>query len=93
MDGEAIVSVAVPVLVGAALLAAALAVLRLARGPTQADRVIALDLLMAVAVVLCIAAALASGSTGFLDVALVLALVGFIGTVGWARVVERAGPR
>lgn len=62
---------------------------RLLRGPTGADRVIALDLLFAIAVVLCICAALASGSTGFLDVAIGLALVGFVATIAWARLIER----
>jgi multicomponent Na+:H+ antiporter subunit F len=62
---------------------------RLLIGPTSADRVIALDLLFAIGIVLCICAALASGSTGFLDVAIGLALVGFVATIAWARLIER----
>ena len=62
---------------------------RLLVGPTKADRVIAFDLLFAVAVVLCICASLASGSTAFLDVAIGLSLVGFLATIAWARLIDR----
>ena len=72
------------------LVAAAMAgFYRLLAGPTKADRVIAFDLLFAVAVVLCICASLASGSTAFLDVAIGLSLVGFLATVAWARLIDR----
>jgi multicomponent Na+:H+ antiporter subunit F len=62
---------------------------RLLTGPTRADRVIGLDLLFAVAVVLSICAALASGSPAFLDVAIGLSLVGFVATIAWARLIDR----
>ena len=62
---------------------------RLLAGPTRADRVIALDLLFAIAVVLCVCASLASGSTAFLDVAIGLSLVGFLATIAWARLIDR----
>lgn len=68
---------------------------RMLRGPSQADRVVALDVLFAVAVLLSIAAALMTGRTAFLDVALGLALVGFVGALAWARLIDRqsAGDR
>ena len=62
---------------------------RLLAGPSRADRVIAFDLLFAVAVVLCISAALASGNAAFLDVAIGLSLVGFLATIAWARLIDR----
>ena len=62
---------------------------RLLAGPTRADRVIAMDLLFAVAVVLCICAAIVSGSSAFLDVAIGLTLVGFVATIAWARLIDR----
>ena len=74
-------------------LAALLGCYRLLQGPGQADRVVALDLLFAVAVLLCIAAALITGHPAFLDVALGLALVGFVGALAWARLIERSAPR
>jgi multicomponent Na+:H+ antiporter subunit F len=71
------------------VLAAMVGFYRLLAGPTRADRVIALDLLFAVAVVLTICAALASGSPAFLDVAIGLSLVGFVATIAWARLVDQ----
>lgn len=71
------------------VLAALVGLYRLLAGPTRADRVIALDLLFAIAVILCICAALMSGSEAFLDVAIGLALAGFIATIAWARLVDR----
>jgi multicomponent Na+:H+ antiporter subunit F len=75
------------------VLLAGLAVLpgcyRLLKGPRQADRVVALDLLFAAAVLLCAAAALITGRTAFLDIAIGLALVGFVGTLAWARLIDR----
>ena len=66
---------------------------RLLRGPTASDRAVALDLLFAVAVVLCVCAALASGRTVYLDVAIGLALVGFVATLAWARLIEAQAAR
>jgi multicomponent Na+:H+ antiporter subunit F len=73
----------------ALVFAIALGMLRFLRGPTDADRVIALDILFASAVGLCVTAALASGRVLFLDVAIGLALIGFVATVAWARMIER----
>jgi multicomponent Na+:H+ antiporter subunit F len=71
--------------------AAALGVLRFLRGPTDVDRVVALDILFAAALGLCVAAALASGRVLFLDVAIGFALAGFVATVAWARMIDRRG--
>lgn len=61
---------------------------RLLIGPTMTDRVIGLDMLFAVAIVFCMLAAWASGRTVFLDVAIGIALSGFIATIAWARLIE-----
>ena len=87
------IGAAVIVLIAAAIAATALTTYRIIRGPTHADRVVALDVFLAAAVALCIAASLASGRTVFLDVAIGLALVGFVATIGWARLIERAPGR
>ena len=76
-------------LVSLLVIAAVAGFYRLLAGPTRADRVIALDLLFAIAVVLCVCASLASGSTAFLDVALGLSLVGCLATIAWARLIDR----
>ncbi len=80
----------VTVLIVACLVSLALATVRLLKGPTSADRIVALDIFLAASVALCVAASLATGRTVFLDVAIGLALVGFVGTVGWARLVDRS---
>ncbi|MEM9969806.1 MAG: monovalent cation/H+ antiporter complex subunit F [Pseudomonadota bacterium] len=70
-----------------------LAVIRLALGPTLPDRVVALDQMTVSIVAFCGLAAISSGDAAFLDVALVLALVGFLATVALARFAERAVER
>jgi len=72
-----------------ALVATALATWRLVRGPTHADCIVALDIFLAAAVALCVAASLYTSRTVFLDVAIGLALVGFVATIGWARLVDK----
>lgn len=83
-------TLAVILLVIGAVAAAGLASLRILGGPTHADRVVALDIFLAAAIALAVAASLATGRTVFLDVAIGLALVGFVATIGWARLVQRA---
>lgn len=73
------------------LFALALSFLRIARGPTLADRVVALDVLNILAVAYCALLAIASGRAVYLDVAIALALVAFLVTVAFARFVERDG--
>lgn len=80
-------------LVGLLGLAVALAALRLVRGPGDADRIVALDLLSACGVAACVLAAAQSGQVLYLDVALGGALVAFVGTLAWARAVARKGDR
>jgi multicomponent Na+:H+ antiporter subunit F len=62
---------------------------RLARGPSLADRVVALDLTTSVAVAYCGVRALAEGDVHTLRPALVAALLAFLGTVAFARFLER----
>jgi multicomponent Na+:H+ antiporter subunit F len=83
------VNVASLIVCAGAFTAIAIGVLRMLRGPRRADRIVAFDLLFSAGVAMAIAAALATGRAEFLDVAIGLSLVGFVGTIGWARVVER----
>jgi multicomponent Na+:H+ antiporter subunit F len=61
----------------------ALILLRLLRGPTGADRVVAIDALTLLGVAAIATVSLMTGQSVFLDVAVVLALVSFLGTVGF----------
>lgn len=71
--------------------AVALGVVRFVRGPSDADRIIALDILFSAAVALCALAALTTRQVLFLDIAIGLVLIGFIATMAWARLVEIRG--
>lgn len=62
---------------------------RLAIGPSLADRVVALDMMTITIVVFCGIFAVFTGEASFLDVAIVLALIGFLATVALARYAER----
>ena len=62
---------------------------RVVRGPTLPDRVVAVDLIGISSVCLMIAAATGTKARAFLDAAVVIALLGFLGTVAYARYVER----
>jgi multicomponent Na+:H+ antiporter subunit F len=83
------------VLVHAALvmIAAALfiALVRVVQGPTLPDRVVAVDLIGVSSVCLMVLAAAGSRESAFLDAAVVIALLGFLGTVAYARFAERKG--
>lgn len=78
-------------LLGVLGLAAVLAFARLVLGPSLPDRVVALDLLAAIGVAVCGVAAVAYRLAVFLDVALLLALISFVGTVAFARYLEWRG--
>lgn len=72
-------------------LAASLFLVRLLRGPSVADRVIATDALVLVAVAGIAVQTALTGSGVFVDIALVLSLVAFVGTGVAALFVERRG--
>lgn len=75
------------------MLSLAIAFVRLALGPTLADRVVALDMMTVTIIAVCGVAAVTTGVYALLDVALVLALVGFLATVALARYAERRDAR
>lgn len=78
-------------LLSGVLLAMGLAALRLLRGPTLADRVMALDVLVIAAVGGVALVAWQTGRAVFLDVAVAVAMVTFISAVGLAWYLERKG--
>lgn len=89
-DNSPLLAVAVNLASWLLLLALALCFYRLARGPSLADRVVALDVLNILAVAYCAILALVSGRAVYLDAAIALALVAFLVTVAFARFVERS---
>jgi multicomponent Na+:H+ antiporter subunit F len=69
-------------------LAAAAFLVRLVRGPRLADRVVALDGILTTVALTIIANSARIDSTKYLVVAVVVALVAFVGTVIYARFIE-----
>ncbi len=62
---------------------------RLFRGPTPADRVLAIDLLAIIAGGAVLLVSLVSGDPVFIDIVVVLGVVVFFGTVALARTLSR----
>ena len=63
--------------------------LRLLRGPTIEDRIVAFDILTAVAIAFLSIFSLTTNSITILDVGIILALLAFLGTVAFAYYLER----
>lgn len=80
--------VTIRIALGMLALAALLALLRVVRGPTLPDRVVALDLVGVLVGAMAVVGAASTGSRYYLDVAIVIALISFVGTVAYARYVE-----
>ncbi|MER2534988.1 MAG: cation:proton antiporter [Rhizobiaceae bacterium] len=72
-------------------LAFLLTVLRVVKGPTLPDRVLALDMLVAVAIGFIAVIGMKTGFTFYVDIAIALALVGFLATIAFARFVLARG--
>jgi multicomponent Na+:H+ antiporter subunit F len=76
------------IFLGVLALAAVAGFVRLLRGPSLPDRVVAFDLLATVGVGISAVYAMAYNQPVFLDVSVVLALISFVGTVAFARYIE-----
>ena len=63
--------------------------LRLFRGPDLLDRVVALDLIAALAAGLAILFIIRSGEKRYLDIVLIFSLIVFLGTVAIARMINK----
>ncbi|SHE56086.1 multicomponent Na+:H+ antiporter subunit F [Modicisalibacter ilicicola DSM 19980] len=74
-------------------LALCLAFVRLFRGPSLPDRVVALELFSSILVGFIGVIAIATDVPSLLDVSIVMALMAFMATIGFARFLERGGQR
>ena len=71
------------------LTALILAFIRLIKGPTLPDRIVALDLIATVIMGFIAIYAIGTNKPVYLDVSIAIALTSFIGTVAFARYLER----
>jgi len=85
IDGAEVLRWAADAAIALLLLAMLLVLVRLARGPNLGDRIMALDTLTTLAVGLIGALTVRTGLTLYLDIAIAIALVGFLSTVALAR--------
>ena len=79
------------ILSGILVVAVVLAFVRLARGPSLPDRAVALDLIATIVIGLIGVYAVMTREARFLDLAVVLALIAFLGTVAFARFIAKGG--
>lgn len=62
---------------------------RLAKGPSSPDRIVALDLIAIITIGTIVSYIFLTGEVVFLYAAVVLALIAFLGTVAYAKFLER----
>lgn len=70
-------------------LSAVLVFIRFIKGPTLSDRVVALDLLITIGIGIIGLYSIISNQPTFLDIAMILALIAFLGTVAFSYYLEK----
>jgi len=70
-------------------ISAMLVFVRLFRGPRVVDRVVALDLIITIGIGIITVYSIRTDQKVFLDVAIILALIAFLGTVAFAYYIEK----
>jgi multicomponent Na+:H+ antiporter subunit F len=70
-------------------LSVVLVFIRFLKGPTLSDRVVALDLLITIGIGIIAVYSIISNQPTFLDIAMILALIAFLGTVAFSYYLEK----
>lgn len=83
------IAIALPVTIALLSLALILNLYRLMRGPDAPDRILALDTLYINALALIVLLGISVASRLYLEAALLIAVMGFIGTVALAKYLKR----
>lgn len=83
------ITIALYITIAMVTLAALLNVYRLVKGPDAPDRVLALDTLYINAIALIILLGITLGTRMYLEAALLIAVMGFVGTVAMAKYLKR----
>ncbi|BBD36862.1 cation:proton antiporter [Aminobacter sp. NyZ550] len=91
MSGTAFLNISAIFALGVLTISFLLVVVRVVKGPSLPDRILALDMLVAVAIGFIAVLGVRSGFTLYVDVAIALGLVGFLATVAFARFVLSGG--
>jgi multicomponent K+:H+ antiporter subunit F len=77
--------IVIAIVIGMIGLAMALNLWRLARGPSMPDRILALDTLSINTIALVMLIGLALGTADYFEAALIIAMMGFVGTVAFCK--------
>ena len=85
MTGAMVLQYAAEIALGLLSLALLLTIVRLVRGPTLADRILALDLATTLAIGYIATIAVLTGFTLYIDIAIALGLLGFLSTLALVR--------
>lgn len=83
------IAIALTVALGCIALAVLLNLYRLLRGPTTPDRILALDTMVINVIAFVILFGISEHTTTYFEAALLLAMVGFVGTVAYAKFLLR----
>ncbi len=83
------ITAALNITIAMVVLAAILNAIRLIKGPDAPDRVLALDTLYINAIALIVLLGLTLGTRLYLEAALLIAVMGFVGTVALAKYLKR----
>ena len=84
-----VIAAALMFAMGCVALAIALNLYRLFKGPGAADRILALDTMVINAIALIVLHGILEETTMYFEAALLLAMVGFVGTVAYAKFLLR----
>ena len=82
-------AIVIPIALTLVAISVAMCFWRLLKGPTVLDRILALDTLYVNAIALLVLLGIHIGSTLFFEAALLIALMGFIGTVALCKYLMR----
>lgn len=82
-------TVALQITIGMVIVAAILNIYRLIKGPDAPDRVLALDTLYINTIGLIVLLGISLGTRMYIEAALLIAVMGFIGTVALAKYLKR----
>ena len=86
-----ILDFAVTLALGLLCLSFLITIYRIVKGPTLPDRILGLDMLVAIAIGFIAVIGIKTGYTLYVDIAIALGLVGFLATVAFARFVLSRG--
>jgi multicomponent K+:H+ antiporter subunit F len=83
------IALALQIAAGAVSLALLFNGWRLLRGPTLGDRIVALDTMVINVIALIVLIGMIGGSDTYFEAALLLAMVGFVGTIAYCKFILR----